>query len=253
MSMQHGELDDILAPAGETIGETVADALYRRLLDLILFGDLVDGGRLLLQELATRFDVSLTPVREALQRLAAEGFITATPRRGYRVQAPNSAHVNDLWQVRLGLEGAAGEQIVFRLNAGELCDRDLAVLTNILDKMDAEAETMSHRRHITLNARFHNQLVAHSGNRLLITLYRSVQVQLLGAWVQRGLPDWRSRLAQEAAEHRAILAALQARDATAVEEAMRRHIRRSLTDAMKDVGKRKVSEGTTKISTGRTQ
>lgn len=117
--MQPSDSNIFLVDPPEGPGETVADGIYRRLIEAILFGDLAASRRLILQELADRFEVSLTPVREALQRLAAEGFIEATPRRGYRIRTPSPRHVAELWQVRLGLELNAGELAIAVVMRGE--------------------------------------------------------------------------------------------------------------------------------------
>lgn len=214
-------------------GETVADGIYRVLIELILFGELAASRRLILQDLADRFQVSLTPIREALQRLAAEGFIEATPRRGYRIRTPSPRHVTELGQVRLGLELNAAELAVALLmqsgDAGSL--RQLEALQDELDR----TENLSHRRHIELNASFHQTLVEASGNRLLANVYHGIQMQLLGAWVQRGLDDWRARLSSERVEHHAIIDALAGRDAVALASAIRIHLGRALDGALRDI------------------
>ncbi|WP_377848690.1 GntR family transcriptional regulator [Bosea sp. UC22_33] len=231
--MQPSDSSIFLVDPPEGPGETVADGIYRRLIEAILFGDLAASRRLILQELADRFEVSLTPVREALQRLAAEGFIEATPRRGYRIRTPSPRHVAELWQVRLGLELNAGELAIAAVMRGE-GGPFLRRLEEIQRALDARGD-LTHRRHIELNALFHQTLVEASGNRLLATIYHGIQMQLLGAWVQRGLDGWRARLASESAEHTVIINALIGRDATALTTAIRLHLGRSLDGALRDI------------------
>lgn len=228
--MPPSDRSGLFADASDSIGETVADGIYRTLIEAILFGDLASSRRLILQDLAQRFQVSLTPVREALQRLASEGLIETSPRRGFRVRTPSTRHVTELWQVRLGLELYGGELAVAG-GAPVALLRRLETLQAELDRSDA----LSHRDHIELNALFHQALVEGSGNRLLATLYHGIQMQLLGAWVQRGLDEWRRRLASESAEHRAIIKALRAADAPGLATAIRHHLGRSLDGALKDV------------------
>src|SRR3954465_9758987 len=97
-------------------GETVAEAVRRQLLDAILYGDLAAPRRLYPAELAQRLEVSITPVREALARLAADGLIEAIPRHGYHVRSPTPDYVTELWAVRLALELMAGEVVVRRFS-----------------------------------------------------------------------------------------------------------------------------------------
>lgn len=236
--MPRNDRDSWLFEPEDKLGETVADGIYRRVIDLVLFGEFAHGDRLILQDLAGRFNVSLTPVREALQRLAAEGFIESEPRKGYRVKSPSTQQVKDLWSVRAGLESVAVEALIERLAAGVLSEDAIAPLFAIQRALDEESR-LTHRRHMELNARFHQTLVTLSGNRLLINFYRGIQIQLLGAWVQRGTQEWRERIASEAREHRAILNAIKKQDAAAAREAARAHVLRSLDGALRDLTKQK--------------
>jgi DNA-binding GntR family transcriptional regulator len=224
-----------LAEMGELVGqpgETLAETLRRTLLEMILFGYFERGLRLYPERLAERFGVSLTPVREALMRLAAEGYIETIPRRGFHVRTPTAKQVVDLWQVRLGLELTAGELLIERLRAGEGGITDLEAIDA---RLQSAAGALTHKRHVELNAEFHHRLIELAGNELLVALYRGIQMQLLGAWIQRGLNSWRARLPSEAEEHRAILAALRARDPEAYARATRAHIARSLQGALADL------------------
>jgi DNA-binding GntR family transcriptional regulator len=233
--MPPSDRDAWLFEPEDDLRETVAAAVHRRLIDMILFGELAQGSRLILADLARRFDVSLTPVREALQRLGESGLIEAEPRRGYRVRTPSPRHVRDLWDVRRGLETVAAGSAAARVRAGEIGAPDLEPARRILAEIDRAPRSMDHRRHLELNARFHQSVVTLSGNALLVTLYRGIQFQLITAWVQRGSAAWRDRLAAESAEHHAILGAIAAGDAAAASAAMASHVSRSLGSALADL------------------
>src|SRR5690606_42157608 len=125
------------------------------------------------------------------------------------------------WQLRLGLELTAGEIVIERLASGSLSPDALDVLDDISARLEANPETIEHRPKLSLNAEFHHRIVELSGNDMLISLYRGIQMQLIGEWVQRCLQSWRSRLAGEAEEHRAIVAALRAMDREAYAAASR--------------------------------
>lgn len=238
------------AETGELVGrpgETLAEILRRTLLEMILSGQFARGRRLYPEKLAERFGFSLTPVREALMRLAAEGYIEAIPRRGFHIRSPTAKQVVDLWQVRLGLELMAGELLIERLGDG---GDGLAELEAIGSRLEAAADQLTHRRHIELNAEFHHRLIELAGNELLASLYRGIEMQLMGAWIQRGLDSWRARLPSEAKEHRAILAALQGRNREAYARAARAHIARSLQGALADLATQGGDDKTN--ATGRT-
>lgn len=214
--------------------ETVAEAVRRSLLDAILFGNLAAPSRLFPAALASRFGVSVTPVREALARLAIEGFIEAIPRHGYHVRSPTQDYVTELWGVRLALELMAGETILRRFPAAPARHAALAPLLTLHGKLAGQA-ARSHRNHVALNGQFHDTLVELAGNTLLASTYHGIRVRLFVAWVQRGSRAWRARLSNEQTEHQAVLDALQAGDGPALDAALRAHLSRSLADALADL------------------
>jgi len=225
------ELGELIGKAGETLTET----LRRTLLEMIIFGYFKRGARLYPEKIAEHFGVSLTPVREALMRLAAEGFIETIQRRGYHVRNPDAKQVLELWQVRLAMELMAGEIMIDRLASGALGDSAIEQMQQIQARLEADPETITHKDHHELNGSFHQLVVEFSDNKLLIAAYRGIQMQVLSGWIQRGLESWRTRHVSDSNEHRAILAALRARDKDAYAKAMRNHLSRSLKDALADL------------------
>ena len=225
------ELGTLVGAPGETLQET----LYRTLLEMILFGFFDRGARLYPQQLAGHFDVSLTPVREALMRLATEGYIEAIPRRGFHVRVPTAKQIVDLWQARLGLELTAGELLIDRLIAGEINDDALAPVLHIQAELDRDSPGMTHHRHTQLNGDFHQQIVALSGNALIVSIYDGIQLQLLGAWVARGLDSWRDRFRLEGRDHHNLIKAIRKRDHQLFAKTMREHVGRSLSGALADL------------------
>lgn len=236
--------------SAQHVGETVAEAVRRQLLDAILYGDLATPTRLLPAELAKRFDVSITPVREALALLANEGFIEAIPRRGYHVRVPTSRYIANLWQIRLALELMAGEALLEHLPERGARAKALKPLADIHQRL-ANSAALSQRDHVTLNGQFHDTIVQLSDNRLLVNTYGSIRLRLFVAWVQRGTRAWRTRLAGEQAEHAAILDALSQGDRAAFDRTLRGHLARSLRDALADIDRQQPAP-TNKINKGET-
>src|SRR5688500_1453856 len=87
--------------------ETRADWVDRRLKEAILRGDLAPGERLVAATLAERWNVSATPLREAIQRLAAEGLVETAPQRGARVAPVSVRDGEGIYELRLLLEPRA--------------------------------------------------------------------------------------------------------------------------------------------------
>ncbi len=216
-------------------GETLTATLKRTITEMILFGFFARDARLYPHELALRFEVSATPVREALMQLTMEGLIEATPRRGFHIRTPTSAQIADLWHVRLGLELTAVEGVIARLASGAMTADGLRQLAAVQAQRDELGAAMTTKQHIETNAAFHRELVELSGNRLLMNVFGSIHMQLIGAWVQRGVESWRTRLTEDAQEHHAIIDALTARDVEQCRIVMRRHVGRSLQGALADL------------------
>lgn len=224
-----------------TPGDRLVDTLHGTLIEAILDGRIgADGGRLYPGEIAAQFGVSPTPVREALMRLAAEGFVRAVPRRGFHVPDPSHDEIRDLWQVRRGLEVLAAELAIERLQVGAVTLEPLYAVERSLS--GGGRKRLGLRQHIELNARFHETIIEMSGNAILANLFTGLRLRLLGMWIKSGHAAWYRRVAGDQAEHRAIVEALERRDVAAARMAVTRHIERSLVDMIYDLDVRAASQ-----------
>lgn len=185
-----------------TLGDThrslrgvVLDELRRR----IMTGELEPGTRLVEESLADQLGVSRNPVREALQSLAAEGFVVMTPRRGAEVGRVSPEQAEELFDVRMALESLAA-----RLAARHADRAAVAALAEILE----EAHEATDRRELdalaALNTSFHELVVAASGNNylkmLVAPMARRVQWVFRRSAASRATDSW--------AEHARLLAAI---------------------------------------------
>jgi DNA-binding GntR family transcriptional regulator len=110
---------------------SVEDVVYRRLRQEIGCLELAPGRRLRLEELAGRFGVSLTPVRQALRRLESEGLVVSLPRRGSRVAPLSVEELEEIQALRLGLE-----TFLARAGAERCTDGALAEMGTARDEME---------------------------------------------------------------------------------------------------------------------
>ena len=129
----------------------------------------------------------------------------------------------------------AGELAIEQLKHGALAMSELDKLELVLQSITATVDAIDGRQHIERNRQFHGSIVELSGNQLLMTMYRGIQGQLLGAWVRRGLDTWRNRVAAESVDHGEMLAALRSLDAPRYAAAARRHVDTSLRNALNDL------------------
>lgn len=241
--MQSNIREPIVMLAGPP-GATLAENVRLTLIDRIIEGAYDEGTRLYPERIAEQLGVSMTPVREALMQLAADGFVEGVQRRGFHVRTPDAQQFTNLWQVRQGLELTAGELAIARRRAGLVADDDIEYLAE-LQRRQENAETLSnHVQKLDLNSRLHGRIVELSGNGVLVSLYQSIRTKVTGSLVQRGLDTWRDRLEAESAEHWKLINALRDADYPAFDEATRSHLARSLKDALADLETRTAGKQT---------
>jgi DNA-binding GntR family transcriptional regulator len=200
--------------------------IVENLLADVFGGELAAGRRLVTQELAERFKVSHTPVREALIALAGIGIIDLVPNRGAIVRRVTSKEVREVMQVRLALECAA-----VRLACGRIDLEELELLAADLKRL-ASAKNFSPVRFVersrNTDSRLHDLVASSCGNRFLAnelnrlkTLFRAFRDVSYTQEQERN--DFR-RLAREALEHLAIVEALRSGDRRDAVRAMSRHL-----------------------------
>lgn len=194
-----------------------SDTIAETLEGMILDGTFADGQRLDEVQLAERFEVSRTPLREAFQRLSLSGLVEQIPRRGVFVRQPGPVEVVEMFEVMAELEAACT-----RLAATRITDAALKELREANACCHRALEAGDADGYYRENERFHAILYRQSGNSFLeqeckrlhrrLTPFRRLQLRLRG------------RLKQSMAEHEAIVAALERGDAASAADAIRAHV-----------------------------
>jgi DNA-binding GntR family transcriptional regulator len=197
---------------------TLWQRVYDHLRTEILEGRLEPGAELIEVALAEQLGVSRGPLREAIGRLAAEGLVTVSPRRGAVVRSLSKQEFLELYQVREALERMAVQLAVPRLTAEQR--EELASLNR---EMEAHAAGNEVESFFEANLAFHARLLEASGNKKLEELYRQLLDQL-GRYRLRSL-TLRGNLKRSVSEHTAILRAASRGDAERAAQLMAEHIR----------------------------
>jgi DNA-binding GntR family transcriptional regulator len=200
-----------------TAFQTRAQAVWAELRRLILEGEISPGSRLRQAEVAERFGVSTTPVREAFRWLENEGLVNQDPHRGVVVFVPSVADLRENYDIRIALESAAT-----RLAAERLGEAELTALGVLLERMHLEPvapgdfDALNHEFHMTIyEAADRPRLLGMIADlRGAASVYLRLGSAFAGAEQQRDIE----------AEHAAIIDALKARDGEAAGEAMREHL-----------------------------
>ncbi|WP_293860104.1 GntR family transcriptional regulator [uncultured Alsobacter sp.] len=195
---------------------SLTEQVYLRLRDEILTCELEPGRELSEAELAARFEVSKTPVREALATLRLEGLIRTFPRRGYQVLPVTFGDMNDLFDVRTVLEAGAAEFACVRIS-----DEELDQLERMADVVYHRGEQPSTKRFIEANRDFHAAIAKASGNDRLFQLVLRHITELerffyLGARLRDVNTETKS-------DHHEIVDVLRRRDPAAARAIMIRH------------------------------
>ena len=206
-----------------TPAPTRADWVDARLRAEILEGTLAPGARLVVGDLAERYGVSPTPLREALRRLAAEGLVDWQPQRGARVATATRRDAEDLYELRLALEPVAlGQSIVTAAGDPAYADAVRAAYDAFCAAGPGLADVLE------AHHGFHAALMARCPNRPMVTAIeryaqQSVRFQMLATAGRSGRRDLD-------AEHRALLdAAVRGRADDAV-RVLTEHLRASLAE-----------------------
>jgi DNA-binding GntR family transcriptional regulator len=193
----------------------------------IIRGDLPGGTWLVEQEMATRFGVSRTPIRETINQLAGFGVVRLYPNRGAQVQPFGPEQLRDIYQVRQILETEACRLACGRITPDALdfaCRQSEALATATEHSENWAQEQMDADRNLhDLIARSCGSERLHAELRRYWTLIDAVRMSLGHRYEARE---------QAVREHLAIIAALRTGNALAAADAMARHIRQTAEAAV---------------------
>jgi GntR family transcriptional regulator, rspAB operon transcriptional repressor len=214
--------------------ERASDAVFNILRESILDQTFLPGERLNVKMLTEKLEVSLTPVKDAINRLAMEGLIELRPRSGTFVTSLLAKDVTETLAIRRALEWLAAETAV--LNVTEEVIEELRQLVVIMEQpVSTDRERQLHERK---NLEFHQRLIELSGNRRMIDMYRGLNAHVKIARVHYTHEGWAKRLQDEAMEHRAILKALEARNFRALQKSLNSHILRASEALARELGEK---------------
>jgi DNA-binding GntR family transcriptional regulator len=195
---------------------SLSATIAQRLEDEILSGRRALGERLEERELADHFSASRTPVREALQRLAATGLVQINGRHGAKVARLTLTQLLDAFRVVSELEAMAAQQAAGRITADEVA----ALWAYQQDCEDAFAEE-DVDAFCKANDRLHAAILSASGNWMLQEQMRVARV--LSPY-RRHITFQPGRMASSIDEHRAFIKAIESGDGATAADLMRSHV-----------------------------
>ena len=155
------------------MADNLQDQLYQQLRDALLAGRFRPGERLKIRDLAAAWGTSPMPVRAALQRMVAEGALESEPQRSVRVPAMTRERFQQLFQVRLSLEGLAVELAAARIGAAEI-----ELLRGCIARMETALEQRNVPAYLADNSLFHLTLYRACANPILLRMIESLWLQV---------------------------------------------------------------------------
>ncbi|MBO0663409.1 GntR family transcriptional regulator [Jiella sp. MQZ9-1] len=221
-TLKAGEPADRSLPAASSAGpaggvKRKAGDIRDRLEQEIATGTHPAGERLDEQVIAARFGVSRTPVREAINQLVAGGLVERIPNRGAFVRAMGLAELVEMFEVMAELEAMAGRLAARRIDAAGAKRLETALVA-----CEAAADREAHDAYYYENERFHEAIYDACGNAFLAGEARRLHLRLKAfRRLQLRFPH---RMRQSLAEHRRIVAAIEAGDGPGAEAELKGHI-----------------------------
>jgi DNA-binding GntR family transcriptional regulator len=216
-----------IAVAKESGHRTKQEFAYQTLRDAIMRCELQPSERLVIDDIARRLNVSIIPVREAIQILQSEGLVVTVPHAGATVAPISRQSIQDVFTVLEGLEVVATRLVAERRNTSEL-----NALGNLVADMDKAVESKRYAQWAGLNTEFHLMIGALPG----LPMLREMTERVLARWGRirrfyfRGVLVARAEQAQQ--EHRDILESMRVRDLGKLEKLVRQHNRGALESYM---------------------
>ena len=209
------------APPGESQA-TLASATYSRIRRDIIVAHLKPGAKLRMTEVCERYGVGLSPLREALSRLGAEGLVQQTDRRGFAVSGVSVSELQELIHTRSVLYEASIREAIQR--GDEAWEEQLLLSFHRLQRSERAGNEPGSEEWNILHRQFHTALISACGSKYLIS-----SCELLFDQAERYRNFSRRSVTNRniEAEHRSIMEAALARDEAKATTLLKKHIQRT--------------------------
>lgn len=200
---------------------TLHEELTDDIRELIVSGKLAPGTKVPEKELCELFDVSRTPLREALKVLATDGLLALEPNRGARVTQITKEDLDEVYPVMGALEALAGE-----LACRNITDPEIADIRALHDQMVQHYHDKDLANYFSVNERIHEFIMEAARNDTLSLQYRSLSARVRRARYVAQMTQERWKRATE--EHEDIMKCLERRDGQGLSRILKAHLKNKL-------------------------
>jgi DNA-binding GntR family transcriptional regulator len=198
--------------------EPLRDQVLQRCRMMLMAGHVVPGQKLPLRPLAEEFNTSLMPVRDALNRLVADGALELASNRTIRVPVMSDERLLELHEIRRALEGLAAQYATPNLSASSL-----GRLQELIREMEQALGREDYDSYISSHYSFHFTIYGAAGRPSLLGMIDMLWLQV-GPWFRQGIGEANGQIGNPNAGHERIVAALTARDPVAVKAAIEQDV-----------------------------
>lgn len=206
----------------QTLRERIVDTIR----EAIINGILRPGTRISEPELAEKFGISRTPIREALRQLESEGFINVVPRKGAEVSSLSRKDVEDFYELKSVLEGYAARKAVENMS-----DKDIARMEELNRQLEKLTQKGDLKRAYQLHSDFHDVFLNACGNNRLFSIVHGMVKQFQRFRLSLSVPG---RIEGSINQHWKIIEGFKQRDPDLVEQLVRENANYGMNVLLKD-------------------
>lgn len=204
-------------------GNTLVDDVYRQLKKDIIEEYLPAGKKINLNDLCARYGTSPTPIKQALNRLIAEGMVESIPRKGCRVRPFNWTWVDELFEIRLMMELYFAPQTADAVKTSPvLQSRFERNLEENLEVVWRYSSAEDYFRTYELDGQFHELLILASGNQTALRVYKGLNTHSFANYLYGRQPH--SQTVNGILEHQAMYRSMREGDVEQLREQIKTHI-----------------------------
>lgn len=224
------------------VNTSLVDVVADKIRNNIYTGKYEAGKKLIVRELSEEFGVSHTPVKDALNRLIAEGYVEAPPRRSMVVRTFTNSDLIESLQIRLMCEIFCANEIIEAARVYPQMVEEMKEILEIMRKLIADKENLVYQDWVKNETRFHRCYMNFCGNEKLYEMYKGLDTNKLTYFTYLSsshTPLKYSTLESNLKEHDEITAAIEALDTQRLINAVIRHLSRACEDYATDEASRK--------------
>lgn len=205
---------------------TLTNQIYQEIKDSITKKQFVPGEKLNIKELARKYNVSDTPVKQALHRLQDEKMVINVPNKGMSVRTLTPHELNDIFDMRLMMDTFFSKDIVSTLHYNNNLRQQLVESLEAQKRfVQASESSLCPERYFSLDMEFHTLFLTASGNQKAVDVFINLQPFTYATGTYLNQPHYRD--CECVAEHEEILKAAFDADITALNRALETHIENS--------------------------